>query len=194
MTSAGGTLSELASKTQNSTSCYNGIYGVCDNCDDSGSCICPPFWSGHSDELTMDRTRWGGIVYVCPVVDPVVKGLWALALTISCFSIAICIDGIILNARRAPNEGQPTFGPRPRNILALLTTSAFAVICLGTIKLFSSEQLIGIDLAPSIFFFIQASSDFYIGQQVICHFVAVAMSSQESTYGRTHINEAVSRE
>eukprot|EP00965_Chrysotila_dentata_P057893 1919140-Pleurochrysis_carterae.AAC.1 len=61
-------------------------------------------------------------------------------------------------------------------------------------KLCRPTMLLGIDIAPSLLFWGELSSDFFVGAEHITHVLAVALRSQLSTFGQTYIDEAIAKE
>mmetsp|Transcript_11767 Transcript_11767/g.25451 ORF Transcript_11767/g.25451 Transcript_11767/m.25451 type:complete len:400 (-) Transcript_11767:376-1575(-) len=179
----------------NSTkSCYAGSYGSCHRCDAAGSCLCPALMSGLSDMLTMDHRRWGGIVYVCPTFDPVITGLWAVCVVVASCCLLINLQRFIALVRAAHRKKRKAAAERPARILAMLAAGSFFATGLGISKLAAPHWLIGIDIVPSTFLFAQSAFDYFAAASHTTHILAVALSTQLTTYGQTYIDEAVNRE
>eukprot|EP00965_Chrysotila_dentata_P002641 85893-Pleurochrysis_carterae.AAC.2 len=150
--------------------------------------------SGLSDLLPMDHSQWGGIIYVCPIFDPVIAAMWALGLVCSLLAATVSTYGLVLRVKAAHAQELWAFNERPTRILALLLWSAICAIGLCVCKLYDPTLLIGIDFAPSLFFWGGLSGDFFTGAEHITHVLAKALSAQLSTYGQTYIDEAVAKE
>jgi len=174
--------------------CYSGIHGTCDDCDTSGSCLCSSLTSGLTDLLSMDRRRWGDIIYVCPTFDPVITFLWALGLIASVFAAVVSIYGFVSHMQATHTQQVHSLNERPRRILALLVWSAMCAAGLCICKLCRPTMLLGIDIALSLLFWGELSSDFFVGAEHITHVLAVALRSQLSTFGQTYIDEAIAKE
>mmetsp|Transcript_11096 Transcript_11096/g.21535 ORF Transcript_11096/g.21535 Transcript_11096/m.21535 type:complete len:396 (+) Transcript_11096:373-1560(+) len=174
--------------------CYSGIYGTCASCDLAGSCICKAHTSGHSDMVTMDRRRFGGIVYVCPTRTRAILSAWAFSLFVACVAGSICLYAFIVHANKAHKRHRWALQERVPRIFALLLASCVSTIVLSAAKLSSESLLIGIDMVPSACQSLQLTLDFFAGGQHTTQLLAGALSTQETTLGRTRINEAVARE
>eukprot|EP00965_Chrysotila_dentata_P078811 2599020-Pleurochrysis_carterae.AAC.1 len=135
--------------------CYSGIYGTCNTCDSSGSCVCGHLASGHSDMLTMDRTRWGGIIYVCSVDLRFYYAIWSLAIVINMILSAMCIYGLRVHVKTALKMGQRVLRSRIVQFMWLVLMSALLNIALALLKIIVPAQLIGINPAASLLFCLQ---------------------------------------
>uniref|UniRef100_A0A7S4C297 Uncharacterized protein n=1 Tax=Chrysotila carterae TaxID=13221 RepID=A0A7S4C297_CHRCT len=177
--------------TAASRPCYSGMYGTCHECDAAGSCICGKWTSGHSDFITMDRTRWGGIIYVCATHDVLVTIIWAINLCLACIISYKCISGLKMHVHTAFKKSQHPLRSRSVQVLGLLSASSFSLLGLSATKIASASSLIGFDLLPSIFFCLFNFSAMFTLALHVIHLVEGALSTQESTLGRTRIRDKV---
>jgi len=174
-------------------SCYSGRFGTCRNCNEAGSCICGFFESGHSDMLPMDRTRWDGIVYVCSIDLRLYYSLWVAILVVSTALGAFSIYGLRVHIKTARRMNQPIQSSRIVRFCGLILLNCLVDNVQCVFKILSPANLIGIDLVPSILFCSQQGIVTFAVATHALHLTATALSTQESTLGRTRIEEAVVR-
>jgi len=174
--------------------CYSGMYGTCHQCDLAGSCMCGTSKSGHSDMITMDQTRWGGIIYVCATYDPYITVAWAINICLACINSYLCMARCKTHWLKALKKKQRPLGNRIVRIFGLLSTSSVSLLGLSVAKVASVSSLIGIDFVPSLFFSLHCVLLMVVLASHAIHLTEGALSTQESTLGRTRIREAVARE
>jgi len=166
----------------------------CAECNNDGSCTCQSYTTAEADLLTRDQTYWGGTINACPTLPILMYVLYSIALLGSVFAGVRCTYALVMQTKLARRLSRRWVEHRPNWVCALLTISILCNAGLCIAKLADPKKVIGVDILMSALY-VASRSMLYTGATTqVIDFVAVAMSVQESTYGRQRIRQAVARE
>eukprot|EP00965_Chrysotila_dentata_P259098 6213449-Pleurochrysis_carterae.AAC.1 len=175
-------------------SCDMSLLSGCAECNSDGSCVCQSYTTGEADLLTRDQTYWGGTIEACPTLPVLMYVLYAIALLGSIFAGVRCIRALVIQTKLARRLSRRWVKHRPNWACTwvVLSTCFNAGLCMA--KLIDPKNAIGVDIPTSALYAASRTMIYASAATQVIDFVAVAMSVQESTYGRQRIQEVLVKE
>eukprot|EP00965_Chrysotila_dentata_P177175 5851961-Pleurochrysis_carterae.AAC.3 len=169
--------------------CYSGWLGVCHECNGQGSCICKRGFSGDSDFIPMDRSRWGGITLTCPNYEPVLIAMYAIALVLgveviwrTCTNLRFQLE--LVNLQQHSNKVRLSTWAMLGFLVTLIVNLSFVLL-----KLAFPEQITGIDLAPTLLHVWRANGLYCADQLHKFRIFNIAVRAQTASIGRRRVLE-----
>jgi len=180
-----------AASGENKAGCFSGFLGTCSDCDTEGSCLCSKWQNGHTDYVSMDRSRWDRTRLLCPNHEIVINVMLAMLTALALEAMWRVSCAIHFQRGVVQKRGLPWHQHLPLLSCCAVFLSMSSQLGVVIIKLVSSEQLLAINLLPSALHFTRAIFGYTAMECDYAYFFVVTAKAQEGSIGRQRVQDII---